>query len=286
MRFNTIPNLVAPQHGITHAGKFHADDVFSTAFLEILNPDYDYQRVLEVPADIPEKTVVYDIGRGEFDHHQTDAEIRDNGVQYASFGLLWRKYSPLVLGEKQAARVDTDIVQPIDKTDNGGTLNPLSVMIGNFNPQWNEDGSPGALNVAFAKAVDVAKQLLVAAIESAQAKEDAAAVAEAAIAQEGPFAVLEQYAPIVDDLAGTDKLFLIFPSNRGGWNARAIPKAAGTREYNVLFPEEWRGEPAYLLPNGLNFVHKNGFIASATTRDNAIAACRIAIQMATNDFSL
>ena len=36
---------------------------------------------------------IYDIGFGEFDHHQKEFDLRhDSGVKYASFGLLFKKY--------------------------------------------------------------------------------------------------------------------------------------------------------------------------------------------------
>ena len=37
--------------GFTHAGSFHADDVFSTAFLKILNPNIKITRGFVVPTN-------------------------------------------------------------------------------------------------------------------------------------------------------------------------------------------------------------------------------------------
>lgn len=71
----------------THGGKFHADDVFSAALLKILNPEIQIERGFQVPENYD--GVVFDIGGGEFDHHQADARVRENGVKYAAFGLLW-----------------------------------------------------------------------------------------------------------------------------------------------------------------------------------------------------
>ena len=61
---------------ITHSSKFHADDVFSTALMLILNPNAKVTRTLEpeiaeeVYKSRNESYIIYDIGRGEFDHHQ------------------------------------------------------------------------------------------------------------------------------------------------------------------------------------------------------------------------
>ena len=40
-----------PAKGFTHGGKFHADDVFSTALLQILRPDIQVTRGFVVPDD-------------------------------------------------------------------------------------------------------------------------------------------------------------------------------------------------------------------------------------------
>ena len=77
-----------PANGFTHAGKFHADDVFATALLQILRPDIKITRGFVVPDDFD--GIVYDIGFGMFDHHQEPRETRPNGIPYAAFGLLWQ----------------------------------------------------------------------------------------------------------------------------------------------------------------------------------------------------
>ena len=79
--------MQVPAKGFTHGGKFHADDVFSTALLQIVRPDFTVQRGFTVPDDFD--GIVYDVGLGLFDHHQEPRETRPNGVPYAAFGLLW-----------------------------------------------------------------------------------------------------------------------------------------------------------------------------------------------------
>ena len=72
--------------------KFHADDVFATALLQILRPDIKITRGFVVPDDFD--GIVYDIGFGMFDHHQEPRETRPNGIPYAAFGLLCRCSAP------------------------------------------------------------------------------------------------------------------------------------------------------------------------------------------------
>ena len=46
--------------------------------------------------------LVYDIGGGEFDHHQAGGNgQRDNGVKYASCGLIWKSYGKKYLEKCQ-----------------------------------------------------------------------------------------------------------------------------------------------------------------------------------------
>ena len=73
-----IKSMKIPANGFTHAGKFHADDVFATALLQILRPDIKITRGFTVPDDFD--GIVYDIGFGMFDHHQEPRETRANGI--------------------------------------------------------------------------------------------------------------------------------------------------------------------------------------------------------------
>ena len=99
-----------PANGFTHAGKFHADDVFATALLQIIRPDIRITRGFVVPDDFD--GIVYDIGFGMFDHHQEPREYRANGIPYAAFGLLWRVLGPGLVGERQARLIDENFIQP------------------------------------------------------------------------------------------------------------------------------------------------------------------------------
>ena len=55
-----------PANGFTHAGKFHADDVFATALLQIIRPDIRITRGFVVPDDFD--GIVYDIGSVSYTH--------------------------------------------------------------------------------------------------------------------------------------------------------------------------------------------------------------------------
>lgn len=265
-----------PGKGFTHAGKFHADDVFSTAFLTYLNPDYTYTRGYQVPADFD--GIVYDIGWGEFDHHQADARVRDNGVPYAAFGLLWERYGAELLGEEEAKRMDALFVQPLDLSDNTGKANDVCQIIESFNPVWDSEQPE---DEAFSLAVQFAYTILKHKFEDIFATRRGEEMIKHAMeqAQDG-IMILEKTAPWKQLVAPSDIEYVVYPSKRGGFAAQAVPVVADALELKRPFPESWRGADAEELAAisgvpGLRFCHKSGFLMTADTLEEAILCCRI-----------
>ncbi|WP_291244409.1 MYG1 family protein, partial [Fournierella sp.] len=154
-------SMQVPKNGFTHGGKFHADDVFSTALLRILRPDFTVTRGFSVPENFD--GIVYDIGNGPFDHHAADRAERPNGIPYAAFGLLWKEFGAQLVGENQARLLDENFVQPLDLNDNTGESCLLADAIGGFNPLWDQPQDPDA---CFARAVDFAQVILENNIEA------------------------------------------------------------------------------------------------------------------------
>lgn len=265
-----------PSKGFTHAGKFHADDVFSTALLQYLNPQYTYTRGYRVPEEFD--GIVYDIGWGEFDHHQADAKVRDNGVPYAAFGLLWSRFGTYVVGEDQAKKIDALFVQPLDLSDNTGKANDICQIIESFNPVWDSEESE---DEAFAEAVELAYKILKHKFEAVHAEKRGEEMIKAAIEKaENNIIVLEKTAPWKPLVSSTDIEYVVYPSKRGGYAAQAVPVTADSLESKRPFPEEWRGKAAEELARcsgvpGLRFVHKSGFLLTADTLEEAIQCCII-----------
>ena len=71
-----------PANGFTHAGKFHADDVFATALLQILRPDIKITRGFVVPDDFD--GIVYDIGCGRYSAPALWASVRPGSLMRTS----------------------------------------------------------------------------------------------------------------------------------------------------------------------------------------------------------
>ena len=129
-----------PPCAVTHAGKFHADDVFSGALLHILRPGIGITRVFQVPDGFD--GLAFDVGWGSFDHHQKGAPVRENGVPYAAFGLLWRAFGAQLLmrgcsaedAAREAGHFDEVFVQPLDLDDNTGCGSDVASVIAPSTP--------------------------------------------------------------------------------------------------------------------------------------------------------
>lgn len=263
----------------THSGIFHADDVFATALLQYLYPDIEIYRGYQVPEDFD--GIVYDIGFGKYDHHQVDRRVRENGIPYAAFGLLWEEFGPEILGEKDAAKFDEEFVQPLDLADNTGKTYLLSVLISDRNPSWDKPEVDKETRfyeaVAFAK--DILKYRFSHILAEKKAYEIVQGCAAAAIDR---IMYLEQPMPWQNAVKGYDCLYVIYPSIRGGYNIQAVLKDEGNNELKKPFPKAWRGKTTEELQRitkiqGFTFCHLTGFLAAADTLEQAYEIARLSI---------
>ena len=273
----------------THSGKFHADDVFSSALLLYLNPEIRIIRGNKVPEDFD--GIVFDIGRGRYDHHQKDSRIRENGIPYAAFGLLWEELGAEILGEELAQKFDESFVQPLDNNDNTGEKNELATLIGNFNPTWDAQGGN---DEAFFQAVSVAGMILENKFERYLGNERADKRVEEILEEhqkailsgekskeEARILILPEFVPCQKRLSETDIAFVIFPSNRGGYCIQPQKKEYSLN-YKCSFPVEWLGleNEELVAATGLSsagFCHKGGFFMTTGTLEDAVKACEISL---------
>jgi len=273
---------------LTHGGKFHADDVFSAALLKILKPDIKIIRSFDIPEDF--EGIVFDIGFGRFDHHQKNAEIRENGVPYAAFGLLWREFGEKILlnagcpkedAKEEAYHFDERFVSYLDEDDNLGTGNEIASIIETFNPGWDCEAP---VDEAFEEAVDFAKTVLKKRIDSVLGINRARGFVKEALERAKDFIViLPKFAPWRSVLMQSDAEFVIYPSQRGGYSAQAVP--TDSNSVRSSFPKEWAGKTEEELKKisgikTLTFCHRGRFLISTDTLDDAIKACRTAHEKA------
>ena len=274
---------------ITHSGTMHADEVFATAFLELYLGDIKLIRVSEVPEKLNKNTLVYDIGRGKFDHHQDDVETRENGIKYSSIGLLWKEYGKDYLKKNDIENInevfksmDKELIEGIDAIDNGifpeieanYKVKTLSDIIKVFNPSSfsNQDES-----TQFLKAEKFAKEIFIETLYNVVGKIKSKKIVTNIIENtEGPILELEEYLPyeeaILTSEKGNELLFVIYPSNRGGYAIKTIPKSIEDKTDRLLLPKEWAGLSNKELEEKTNvegamFCHTNRFIATAKTKE-------------------
>ena len=157
--------------GITHAGRFHTDDVISTAFIKYFNPNIKIERVFEFESDESEDIIVYDIGFGDFDHHQDDRKVDEEGNHYCAFGLLWEVYGRQYLQlygfkniEKAFKTFKIKYINKMNQGDNYGYNKVTNFyennLILNCNAIWFEDQINDIEEKQFYKALQLGISIL------------------------------------------------------------------------------------------------------------------------------
>lgn len=267
-----------PCEAMTHAGRFHADDVFSAALLKIVNPEINIVRSNFIPEGY--EGLVFDLRGGEFDHHSDKITARSNGVLYASFGLLWKEYGPMLVGEKAANVFDETFVQPLDIQDNMGGNNQLARAITQANPKWDSNDDA---DISFNKAVEMAKFILQNEIDGMHSAERGRKLVQDALEKmKNQTVILPVGIPWKSVLVPSEALFVVYPSARGGYNAQAIPISLGEQRCKCLFPEMWSDKSSEEIKNvsgidGITFCHPARYLLNADTEIAAVEACKYTV---------
>lgn len=251
----------APLRVATHSGSFHADEVFALAVLRMARGPLEIVRTRS-PEKLAACAMRVDVGRrydpdsGDFDHHQGDVGERENGVRFASFGLVWKSFGEELGGSPEvAASVDARVVAPIDAGDNGQELyEPLmegvvpyavSGVIAAMNPPWDAEDGANAERAAFDEAVDLAERIIRRELEASQGRARAADLVRAALARSPDPAVLELDRGMpwrgVVLAEAPDVLFVVSPRTRGDWSLQAVPAGDHGFANRRSLPEGWAG---------------------------------------------
>lgn len=293
----------------THSGSFHADDVFALAALTLLasaEPDHGPLEIVRTrdPELLAAADLRVDVGQrndpatGDFDHHQRGgAGERENGIRYASFGLVWREFGARVAGgsDEVAQRIDEVLVQSVDANDTGQTISaPLiddvqamtvSHAIAAFNPNWDEDASSAGKRRAFDAALAFATGILARELASATAQVSAAALVRAAIARaDDPRLIeLDRGMPWHRELvpSAPDALYVVYPREQD-WGLQAVPRVLGEFNNRKDLPEPWAGRSDADLAEvtgvaDARFCHSGRFMAVAGSRDGVLELARQAL---------
>lgn len=253
---------------LTHAGKFHADDCFGAAFLRIINPNIEIIRSNEYD-DFD--GLIFDIGMGEFDHHMSDNEVRFNGIPYAAFGKLWRAFSKELYGRYVYEMVDKRLIQDLDLSDNTGSYNALALAIDSFN---NEDVNNN--DKSFFEALEFAKRILENMIEKFKRNELDLELVRKYYEEsvDKRIIVFPKSLYYKDFLPSTEAIYVVYPSNRGGYAAQAVTRDVDTNELKRPFPKSWVSK----LPPYLRFCHTSRFLITADTLEEIMHALKEALK--------
>lgn len=287
---------------ITHSGKFHADEIFGTILLEKIYSDVKLIRLPEVDNINIQNKIVFDIGGGKYDHHQLGGNgQRENGIKYAAFGLLWKEYGleffkslNVENAEDCYNMFDKRFVQFIDAVDNGQVafekidikIVSVSDIIEGLNPNWDEEIDT---DIKFEEALDIARKIFDNRIESVISKSKAKKYVEDAIDKsENGIMILDRYMPYQEFVLESENkkaaeiLYVVFKSNRGGYNVRCISKELGSFESRKKLPEEWAGLRNEELQKvtgvkSATFCHNARFICVADDLEDAIKLAELAV---------
>ena len=273
---------------ITHAGNFHADDVFSTVLMERLFDNITLIRLNDYQDDGTK--IAYDIGLGKFDHHGALYDKkRANGIHYCGFGLLWQEYGLKYLRkikvehpEKVFEIIDELLVIQIDAFDNGEynidapfNIYTLAGLIEQFRPKIGKSEDE---NESFLKAVSFADTIFEQILNDAIGKVYAITEIEKKKKTiKDKILVLDEYIPYEYAIfkLGFDIDFVVYPSNRGCWAAHTVPTKYKGFTPKIPFKQEWAGlkDEELQKVSGIktaHFCHKKLFLATADTKEDAI----------------
>ncbi len=285
---------------VTHNGTFHTDEIFATAALSILfNGNIKVIRTRD-PKWFEKADFLYDLGgeynpsRNRFDHHQPGgAGKRENGIPYATFGLIWKTYGEKICGSKEIAEhIDQSLVQSIDAPDNGldtfkvtteaGGPYTIDDVVNAFRPSWKEDEES---DEPFFKLVDWAKEFLLRKISKNKDRIEGEKFVKQAYDQatDKRLIVLPDYYPWRNlFLKYPEPLYVVVP-RMNKWNVYATQKEKGSFENRKSLPKEWAGlrDEALAKASGVadaTFCHNALFLAVAKSKEGAIELAKKALE--------
>lgn len=289
---------------VVHSGEFHADDVFAVAtlavFLGVELDELDIKRTRDEEV-LNSADYVLDVGfvnDGEtrFDHHQEGgAGERENGVPYATFGLIWKKFGEKICGNKETADlIEKKIVEPVDAEDNGVDIykslfkdvRPFTYprVIYAMNPTWKEGGENNYED--FLKAVGLTKNILEREIKRAKDFMEGKPIVLQKYneAKDKRIIILDgeyPYRKILKDFK--EPLYVVKKSGvDGNYGVYCVKDDPGSFISRKDLPESWAGKTGEELARitGVKdavFCHTKRFMCVAGSIEGAVEMAKIAV---------
>ncbi len=285
---------------VTHNASFHTDDVFSVATLFLLYGKEncrvirtrDEEKIKEADY-VVDVGLVYDEDKNRFDHHQLKgAGNRENGVPFASFGLVWKKFGKELCGSDLVAeRIDKTLVQYVDGLDNGFSMTKpvipevipfdINILVKLYSPTWKEEGDwdnnffqcvdwamlvLGRL-ITVSKDIEKARDSIIETYYSSSDKKIIIFDKDQDFGRETILDVLIDFPEPV--------YAVLYRSDANNWQTLAIRKNLSSFESRKPFPESWRAKIDGELDkvtglDGTVFCHRSGFMCIVKSKETAI----------------
>lgn len=287
----------------THNGTLHADDVFSYVILDRVFPSHQLIRSRD-PKELEKADIVFDVGGGEYDHHTTTKEYRENGIPYASFGLIWRKFGKEFLKSHMYhdeidfvhQKIDETLVQAVDAFDNGVNIMEktrvpvptISDIIADFNQIMPKNGDEVDEITIFRRASEMAYSILMLRIIGIRELLKVKGKIEEAYNHRKNPAILELDEPgnwdeIVSELDTNEEVLFVTYPKPDGFYIQVMRKEVGNFDARKDLPEEWAGKRDEELSNIIGiedaiFCHPARFLAGAKSKESITKMAELALQ--------
>ncbi|MCX6717662.1 MAG: MYG1 family protein [Candidatus Taylorbacteria bacterium] len=286
-----------------HDGSFHPDDVFAVVILSLYlkkplkifrTRDQNIFDVMDYLLDVGRE---YNPEQGKFDHHQEGwAEKRENGIPYATSGLVWKEFGEKICGSKEVAEIiDKKVIQAIDAEDNGVDIYERKIigvspycafdLIDSMNPTYKEKDLD--VDKIFDIAVTMVKNIFVREIKKAKDYVESLLKMKEIYnkTEDKRIIILDDQYPAQNFFAEySEPLLVIKPifDKKGIWYISVVKVKGEKFKSRMDLPESWAGKDGEELqkitgvPDAI-FCHNKRFMASAGSREGAIALAQKAI---------
>ncbi|MGL4346388.1 MAG: MYG1 family protein [Cellulosilyticaceae bacterium] len=290
-----------------HSGVFHADEVFGVAMMTGIIEGLEVIRTRD-EAVLATCDLVADVGGGKYDHHQADKKLREDGIPYSAFGLLWQDFGVEYIKanfkeltdetqmQEVADKIAKEFITQIDASDNGVDVNTyevpvttISQVISSFMPFG---GSSEEVEEGFEEAVAFARKFFFKVVRKRveyyanfnYVKEQL----EAQNVEDTHYLVLEKTVGWKDPVFTLDPeekvLFVVFEDISGSWRVQTVPKEPKSFEARKDLPKAWGGlrdeEMSQVTGvEGCVFCHPGLFICGHQTKEGALALAQMAVAL-------
>ncbi len=299
---------------VAHSGTFHADDIFAVATLNLWAEENGKmiklvrsrdEAVIQGADIVVDVGAVYDPSNDRFDHHQKGgAGERENGLPYASFGIVWKHYGEDIckkysiskkVNEKEISKlIDERLVSPIDAYDNGVVISlpnqfgvaeyRMSNALSSFNISWIEQGGLDT-DKQFKKALSFAKEILKREMAHAEAEILGSKETLSEIEKQNypEILILENRVDWEREVTKHKNIKIVISKGKENWSVQVAREDFEDFKSNrIEFPKSWQGLRDESLEKesgvtGAIFCARGGWYAKVNSKEAAIQLAQKAL---------